>query len=178
MKRKLVTVLLLITLSASLISCGTKKSEKVESLKESTEADNVKENDSVENLADNSEMNTEEDKQNVSEIAEDASANEAEKNLSDMESYLLDKGVLSGERVQMSAALIGAISGFKYNDSIGEIYEYDTNSEEYKKLSNGESISIEGMEGYAIKAVSVNGKFVLFGEGVSQDLIDAFNLFE
>lgn len=143
-----------------------------ESLQSESSADNT------EHFSDASETNVETEKQDVNENSEDVSGNETEKNISDIESYLLDKGVLQGERIQMGAELIGAISGFKYKDSIGEVYEYDTNSEEYKKLSNGEAVSIEGMEGYAITPASINGKFVLFGESIPQDFIDAFNAFE
>lgn len=110
--------------------------------------------------------------------AENDSAEVLEKTLEDIENYLLDKGVLSGERVQMGAELIGGIAGFKYKDSIGEIYEYDMESEEYKKLANGEEIPLQGMDGFTMKAISVNGKFVLFGDDVPQELIDAFNSFE
>lgn len=102
----------------------------------------------------------------------------SEKTLEDIENYLLDKGLLSGERVRMGAELIGGIDGFKYKDSVGEIYEYDVNSEEYKKLANGEEIPLQGMEGFTIKAASVNGKFVLIGDDASQELINAFNSFQ
>lgn len=101
-----------------------------------------------------------------------------EKGLEDIENYLLSRKLLSGDRVQMAADMVGAVSGFKYTDTVGEIYEYDMESEEYKKLSAGEEIPLKGMEGFKMKAVSVNGKFVLFGDNASQDLINGFDSFE
>lgn len=100
--------------------------------------------------------------------------------LQGLEEYLLDKGVLSGEKKPVAAEMIGAVSGFKYADSNAEFYEYDVDSEKYKQLKAGESVEIEGMTGFTITATSINGKFVLISSGnenVSQELIDAFDLF-
>ena len=63
-----------------------------------------------------------------------------------MEDYLLDKNLLSGDRIEMAADMVGALSGFKYGDT--EIYEYDTSSEEYQELSSGNSIPLKGVDGY------------------------------
>lgn len=90
---------------------------------------------------------------------------------------MLDEGALTGERTQMAAEMVGAVDGFKYDESNAEIYEYDVTSENYMKLSNGEQIQIEGMEGFFVDAVSVNGKFVLMGTP-SQETTDAFNSFK
>ncbi len=92
-----------------------------------------------------------------------------------MEDYLLKKGVLSGERTEMAADMVGAVSGFKYGDA--EIYEYDTSCEEYKELSSGNAIPLKGMEDYLISPLAVNGKYVLMGEA-SEDLIQAFKDFK
>ena len=92
-----------------------------------------------------------------------------------IEDYLLKKVVLSGERTEMAADMVGAVSGFKYGDS--EIYEYDTSSEEYKELSSGNAIPLKGMEDYLISPLAVNGKYVLMGEA-SEDLIQAFKDFK
>lgn len=78
----------------------------------------------------------------------------------------------------MAAELVGGLDGFKYKDSIGEIYEYDTSSDEYQKLAAGEAIPLEGMAGFTITAIAVNGKFVLPDDDVPQELIGAFNFFE
>lgn len=96
-------------------------------------------------------------------------------NSSGIEEYLLEKGVLSGDRVEMAAEMLGAIAGFKYEDA--EIYEYDTNSEEYLKLSSGESIPLQGVDGITLGALAVNGKYVLMGEA-SDELISAFKEFK
>ena len=107
----------------------------------------------------------------------DQKADEGERTLDDIESFLIDKKALIGEKTQMAPEVIGAVDGFKYKESNAEIYEYDTTTENYEKLCNGEEIPIEGMEGFTVKAVSVNGKFILMGEP-SQEIIDTFNSFK
>lgn len=167
MKKKLVTALLFIILSANVVACGSKEATTNEPVKitevESSILTNEKESESI------IESDTEKESESIG---------VSEKTLEDIENYLLNKGLLSGERVRMGAELIGGIDGFKYKDSVGEIYEYDVNSEEYKKLANGDEIPLQGMEGFTIKAASVNGKFVLIGDDASQEMIDAFNSFE
>ena len=72
-------------------------------------------------------------------------------------------------------SMVGAENGIKYADSNIEIYEYDETSEEYKSLSSGGSVGIEGMEGFTMSATSINGPFVLFATGdISQELKDTF----
>lgn len=151
MKKKLAAALLAITLSVTMAACGGKEP---------------------------SNINTPAVTEKPTEPSNSSSNKESEKTLEDIENYLLDSGVLSGERVQMAAEMVGGIAGFKYKDSVGEIYEYDTESEKYIKLKNGEEISLEGMNGFTTKAVSINGKFVLFGNNVPQELVDAFNSFK
>ena len=171
MKKRFVTVLLLLTLSTSAVACGSNEPESSEPSQSLEETVSVpKEESNVE-----SESESQSETESTPEVD---SIEVSEKTLEDIENYLLDKGVLSGERVPKWAVLIGGIDGFMYKDSTGEIYEYDTNSEAYQKLANGEEISLEGMENFTLKAVSINGKFVLFGDDVSQELIDAFNSFE
>lgn len=92
-----------------------------------------------------------------------------------MEDYLLDKNLLSGDRIEMAADMVGALSGFKYGDT--EIYEYDTSSEEYQELSSGNSIPLKGVDGYTVGALAINGKYVLMGEA-SDDLVKAFKDFK
>lgn len=96
--------------------------------------------------------------------------------LSDLENYMLNEGMLSGDKIEMAADMVGATAGVKYADCNTEIYEYDINSEKYISLSNGEEIELEGMPGFTVKAVSINGKFVLMGDP-SQEVIDCFNSF-
>lgn len=170
MKKKVLTALLLLALSSGAVACGGNEPRNSESSQSSEETISTPE-------AENSESNLEIQNEKES-TSENDFTEVSEKTLEDIENFLLDKGVLAGERVQMGAELIGGIAGFKYKDSIGEIYEYDIESEEYKKLANGEEIPLQGMDGFTMKAISVNGKFVLFGDDVPQELIDAFNSFE
>ena len=172
MKKKLLTILLLAALSASSVACGDNEpkdnnpsisSEETSSTPSEKESDNETVSDK-EGEADSTPADDPQEK--------------TEKTLADIENYLLDKGVLSGERIQMAAELVGGLDGFKYKDSIGEIYEFDTSSDEYQKLAAGEAIPLEGMAGFTITAVAVNGKFVLLGDDVPQELIDAFNSYE
>ena len=51
-----------------------------------------------------------------------------------MEDYLLDKNLLSGDRIEMAADMVGALSGFKYGDT--EIYEY-VNKQETGRIPGG-----------------------------------------
>jgi hypothetical protein len=88
-----------------------------------------------------------------------------------IEEYLLSSGVLSGDRTEMAADMVGAVSGFKYGDS--EIYEYDESSDEYKTLAGGGSIPLQGFDGVTLSALAVNGKYVLMGSA-SDELISAF----
>ncbi len=97
--------------------------------------------------------------------------------LDDIEQHMLENNAVSGEKTQMVADMIGAISGFKYSDSNVEIYEYDVNSKNYKALTKGKKIPIEGFEGYEVGAAAINGKFVLMGEP-SKKAINAFNSFK
>lgn len=170
MKKKVVAALLFICLSVCSAACGGNEQESSQPTQSLEETKNVSKEEEKES---DPEVTVEPDNAHENNPAE-----ASEKTLEDIENYLLEKGVLSGERVQMGAELIGGIAGFKYKDSIGEIYEYDTGSEEYQKLANGEEIPLQGMDGFTMKAVSVNGKFALFGDNVSQELIDAFNSFE
>lgn len=92
---------------------------------------------------------------------------------------LVDQGLLTGERTEMYAELIHAISGIKYTDQGVEIYEYDTSSDTYSSLVAGNAIPIEGFDGYSITADAINGKFVLFlDDEKDQKIIDAFNALE
>ena len=94
--------------------------------------------------------------------------------IADLESFLLEEGIVSGEKTKMAAEMVGALDGFKYGDFGVEVYEYDVNSEEYIALSKGEEIPLKGMDGFTVGATAINGKFVLMGEP-SQEAIDAFN---
>ena len=158
MKKKIITVMIAGMLALSATACGG-----------SGDSSDAPQNDSVqeeENAAPETEQQT-----TVEEPAETT--------LADLETYLLDQGVLSGEKTETAASMIGATSGFKYADSNAEFYEYDEKSDAYKTLSSGGSVEIEGMSGYAVSATAINGKYVLISSGdVSQELLDAFNSFK
>ena len=159
MKKKFLALIITSMMVASLSACGndSEKSASVEKQEQSNE-----------------EAQPEEQANEEEPVAEPA-----ETTLADLETYLLDKGVLTGEKTETLASMIGAVSGFKYADSNAEFYEYDENSDAYKTLSSGGSVEIEGMSGYAVSATAVNGKYVLIASGdISQELIDAFNSFE
>lgn len=158
MKKKITTFLLTVAMGMTLVACGGNSET-------STDIDNSSESTQNES----------------NDTAEDASDQTGDPSLDDLESYLLDKGALTGEKTQTSAEMIGAISGFKYADANAEIYEYDENSDDYKTLSGGGSIEIEGMSGYTVSSTAINGKFVLMASSsgeISQELIDAFNSFK
>ena len=162
MKKKIITVMIAGMLALSATAC-----------RESGDSSDAPQNDLVKEEEDA----TPEAEQQT---AEEESAEEpAETTLADLETYLLDQGVLTGEKTETAASMIGATSGFKYADSNAEFYEYDENSDAYKTLSSGGSVEIEGMSGYAVSATAINGKYVLISSGdVSQELIDAFNSFK
>ena len=118
---------------------------------------------------------------NASTAVVETTALTAETSLSGLEKYLLDENVLSGNRTEMAADMVGATSGVKYSDSHVELYEYDTNSDAYKKLSSGEKLGLKGMDGFFVSANAVNGKYILIitdGETVNQDLLDAFESYK
>lgn len=102
---------------------------------------------------------------------------EGENTLEDMESWLLEEGVLSGERTEADAELMRAEDGVRYADSNVEIYEYDINSDTYNNLKSGASVGFDNAGPFSAKAV--NGKYVLIATGeVSEELVDAFKNFD
>ncbi len=156
MKKKLLLFLLMSALSITIFACGktNQKNDATDNGQESTASDEKEENSTT----------SSEPKEKIN-------------TLKDIEQYMIENGVLSGERTQMAVELIGAIDGFKYNDSDIEVYEYDVNSEEYISLANGEEIPLEGIEGVTIGAVSINDKFVLMGNP-SEEAVNIFESFK
>lgn len=103
-----------------------------------------------------------------------------ETTLEELEAYLLDAGVLSGEKTEVDAEMMRAEDGFKYADSHVEIYEYDVNSSVYDSLAAGSSVgfSDEYRTVGPFTADAVNGKYVLISTGeVSKELRNAFGNF-
>ena len=132
----------------------------------------------------NSEPEKKEEKKTETKSAEEEGDKDAltkETSLSGLEEHLLSEGVLTGERTETAASMVGAVSGFKYADTGAEFYEYDEASEAYKKLSAGEAIELEGFDGFEVSATAINGKYVLItsSEGsVDQSLVDAFKAYK
>lgn len=80
--------------------------------------------------------------------------------LSDVVSALKNKGLLSGEEIQMRADLIGAIKGISYSDLGVELYEFDKDSKAYKTLVKTKQVKLDGYN-LIITVNALNGKFVL-----------------
>lgn len=97
--------------------------------------------------------------------------------LDDLESYLLDCGVLQGEKTEMAASMVGAESGFKYSESGAEVYMYDEASKTLSELQDGEPVILEGFD-VEMYPAAINGVFVMFSDNPPQELVDAFENFE
>ena len=109
----------------------------------------------------------------IKDLEEELSKYESKSNAG-IESYLLEKKLLSGERIEMAADMVGAVSGFKYGNT--EIYEYDIESENYKNLITENKITLKDF-GIDLIPLAVNDKYVIFGEA-SEELITAFKDFK
>lgn len=92
----------------------------------------------------------------------------------DMESYLIEKNLLSGDRVEMASDMVGAVSGFKYGDA--EIYKYDMEAESYKDLIKENKITLKDF-GVDLVPLAINEGYVLFGKA-PEELIAAFKEFK
>lgn len=97
----------------------------------------------------------------------------SDKTLSDMENYLLDQDVLTGEKTETYASMIGAIEGFKYLDSNVEVYRYDTDSDMYKEIKKNKEVS-----GLIVNAI--NGPFILIcdDEADTDNVVSVFEKFK
>lgn len=156
MKKKVFAVLLAAAMVLSLAACESNGSEEETKEEKKIESDSTKKEGDKDVLT-------------------------KETSLSGLEEYLLSEGVLTGERTETVASMVGAVSGFKYADTGAEFYEYDEASEAYKKLSAGEAIELEGFDGFEVSATAINGKYVLItsSEGsVDQALVDAFKAYK
>ena len=112
--------------------------------------------------------------------SEDSEVENEDRSLEGLESYMLENGCLVGDKSEKSAELVGAISGFGYSGSEIEIYEYNTSSDSYKLIENGEDVPIEGMDDYSVHFAAVNGEFALLFSNIGdadQDIIDIFNAY-
>lgn len=145
MKKRLIMASLITIATIALCACGN-KSESSSDKKQQNEVNAFVENDET-----STPIPTKED------------------NIAVMEEYLLNKGVISGERTEMAAVLIGGLSGFKYDTPKAEVYEFDINSEAYKRLLETKKIEIGELEPVNL---IFNGKYILFS--VDENVINAF----
>lgn len=97
------------------------------------------------------------------------------RSLDNIEQYMINAGCLSGDKTEKSAEMVGALKGFGYSNGV-EIYEFDTNSDAYKAVSNGEGIPINGMDGYTVHFDAINGEFglVFSNDNYDQSIVDTF----
>ena len=152
MKKKIVTLLLISTMTFStLAGCGN------DSNTDSSQSTSQEETEKDTNTTNGNVI-----KENEESIVEESTETQKveERSLSGIEQYLLDAGYLTGKRTQKAADMLGAIDGFGYDCGV-EIYQYDTNSETYASVAAGKEIPLEGMDGYTVKFDAVNGEFAL-----------------
>ncbi len=111
----------------------------------------------------------------------------SETTLADLEAYLLENGVLAGERTEVNAEKVGALEGFSYPDSNVEIYEYDMDSFPYDSLATGGCVGFTYAEtdttpaetGGPFSAEAVNRQYVMIATGdVSGELRNTFGNFD
>ena len=111
----------------------------------------------------------------------------SETTLADLETYLLENGVLNGERTEVNAEKVGALEGFSYPDSNVEIYEYDMDSFPYDSLATGGCVGFTYAEtdttpaetGGPFSAEAVNRQYVMIATGdVSGELRNTFGNFD
>lgn len=82
----------------------------------------------------------------------------ATNSLEDLASYLKENNMIQGEAAGVPAEALGAISGAKY-DTVA-IYEFDKESDSYKKLTENGYVTIQGL-GTKIVASAVNDKYMI-----------------
>lgn len=88
----------------------------------------------------------------VEELIKEVDDSSYENNLSGLSGYLKEAGAISGEAKEMSADMIGAIAGEKYEDNVTsiEIYEF-----------SNENLSDTAKE--VIRSIKETGKFEMLG---------------
>lgn len=163
MKKKLLTIMAVSTLTLSLAGCG------------SNDTSNVTTTATTETVTTEATTAapTEEDTTEASTTEAPTEAETPQGTIDDLAQYLLDQGVVTGSTEEPLYTYIGAINGFKYLDSDVEVYEYDMTSDTYQEIVNTNSVS-----GLTVSAI--NGPYVLiFSNGnVDQAVIDSFNAFK
>lgn len=158
MKKKMVSIMLMLCLSCSLFSCGKSSSSNEDGENENTST-------------------VESDKALSQESSGEPETESAETSLSDLEQYLLEQGAVTGERTDKTASLIGAVAGFGYGNENVEVYEYDLNSDAYKNLKDTNTINVESL-GVTLTPAAINENYVLIFSNDAepdQNIVDIFN---
>lgn len=95
--------------------------------------------------------------------------------IADVVSALKKQGLLTGEETEAYAAMIGGTNGIKYLDSNVDLYEFDKNSEAYKKLVKTKRVSLIGFN-MDLNVSAINGKFIIMCDDAKNkdDIIQAF----
>ena len=173
MKKKIVTLIVSGILAASLWACGG------DSASSSANASTPTPTSASSAASKPTEDNTPDVSPTEEPTATPSPEEAIEMSLSGLENYLLEKGVLNGNRTETAAEMVGASAGFKYADSNAEIYEFDKDSDAYKKLIETNTITLESFD-YTMTPSAVNENYVLLANNdaaLSQELIDAFNAY-
>lgn len=115
----------------------------------------------------------------IDDIADNYSPQPTTDSLDSLCTFLEESGLVSGERIEMTAGMVGAINGVKYKDCNVEIYQYDTNSQKYKDLVSTGSVTLEGFN-MVITPSAIHNEYVLFCDEASNkdEIISAFNSLE
>ena len=88
---------------------------------------------------------------------------------------ILNAGYSIDEEVRMGAELIGAVEGYKYKTSVGniEIYQFDKTSDAYKSGIESNTVSLEG---YGNVPATFNSEgFAITGLDIPEELSNFFN---
>lgn len=168
MKRKV--IITLIAVSVLCTACGSSNEEKSASAPSEIAADDI--SAAVESL--------QETLQNeIDNIVSSYAPQEVTQSLDSLCQYFEESGLVSGERIEMAADMVGAISGVKYKDCNVEIYQYDTNSQKYKDLVSTGSVTLEGFN-VEVTPSAIHNEYVLVcDEAPNKDeIISAFNSLE
>ena len=171
MKKKLLITLLSICV-IGLCSCSAKtnnnSTKSISSTSTEDESANANNNANENTTVNNTTEETETNDSNVTDTTT--------KSLDDVENYLQTAGVLIGEKTETAAVMVGAVNGFKYLDSSVEVYEFDTESEAYKKVLDTSEMDLSDLS-ITIPVNAINGKYVLYCDesDTKEDIIKVFN---
>lgn len=112
----------------------------------------------------------------INNIAEQYEPQNTTNSLHDLCKQLEDNNLVNGEYIEMAGEMVGAISGIKYADCNVEIYEYDTNSEKYAEIVNTGKTTLEGFNIDFVPS-AINGKYIIYCDESENknEIIDFFS---